>query len=103
MTRQDLMKRFRDTVDELGQSEVARRIGKSSSAVNQVYHGTYQAEPSVLLRRFEEEFCGTTIKCPEMGEISLKRCSDERGTPLSASSPRRIRMHKACKECGGKP
>jgi hypothetical protein len=103
MTTTELLPLFKAKVDEIGQAEVSRRIGKSSSAICQLYHGTYPADPAGLLRRFEEEFCGTTVVCPVMGEITLKRCSDERTTPFSASSPRRIRMHQACKECGGKP
>ena len=103
MTTTDLLELFRDKVCELGQSKIARRIGKSPSAVNQIYHGTFLAEPTALLRRFEEVFCGTMVNCPEMGKITLKRCRDERETPFSASSPRRIRMHNACKECEVKP
>jgi len=103
MTTAELLPLFKAKVDELGQAEVGRRIGKSSSAICQLYHDNYQADPASLLRRFEEEFCNSTVMCPAMGKITLKRCSDERNTPLSASSPRRIRMHLACKECGGKP
>lgn len=103
MTTAELLPLFIAKVDELGQAEVGRRIGKSGSAICQLYHGTYRADPASVLRRFEEEFCNSTVTCPEMGEITLKRCSDERNTPLSASSPRRIRMNQACKECGGKP
>ncbi len=103
MTITDLLPLFRKKVEEIGQSRVARQIGMSPSTINQLYHDNYNADPAAILRRFEEEFCGTTINCPAMGVISLKRCSEERSTPLSASSSRRIRMHKACKMCGGKP
>lgn len=102
MTTTELLPLFRAKVDELGQANVARRIGKSTSTVCQLYHGTYPSDPAAVLRRFEEEFCGTTVDCPVMGEITLKRCSEERATPFSASSPRRVRMSQACKECGGK-
>jgi len=103
MTTPELMTLFRAQCEEIGQSAVAKRIGKSPATVSQLYNGIYPSPPEPLLRRFEEEFCTTTIVCPEMGEITLKRCSAERSTPLSASSARRIRMHNACKECGGQP
>lgn len=102
MTPAELLPLFRAKCDKIGQAAVARSIGVSPGAVNQLYHDEYKANPAGLLRRFEEEFCGTTIECPEMGEISLKRCREERMTPFSTSSPRRIRMFAACKECGGK-
>jgi len=100
VTNDELLPLFKAKCEEVGQARVARAIGKSPSAVNQLYHDTYRAnDPSGLLRGFEEEFCGSTVQCPEMGEIPVKRCSEERSTPFSASSPRRIRLHNACKEC----
>lgn len=103
MTTSELLPLFKTKCDEIGQAAVVRRIGASPAAVSQLYNGKYPSPPEPLLRRFEEEFCQTTVTCPSMGEIPLKRCSEERNTPFSASSPRRIRMHQACKECGGRP
>jgi hypothetical protein len=102
MTTEELLPKFKAKCEEIGQTAVARQIGKSITAVCQLYNGNYPSPPEPLLRRFEEEFCSTTLICPAMGEISLKRCREERETPFSASSPRRIRMNQACKECGGK-
>jgi len=102
MTTAELLPLFKAKVDELGQVGVARRIGRSTSTVCQLYNGTYPSDPAGVLRKFEEEFCSTTINCPVMGQITLKRCSEERATPFSASSPRRVKMSQACKECGGK-
>jgi hypothetical protein len=103
MTSTELLPLFKAKCEEIGQSAVAKQIGKSGAAVSQLYNDVYPSPPEPLLRSFEEEFCNTTLLCPEMGEISLKRCSNERNIPLSASSARRIRMHNACKACGGKP
>lgn len=103
MTTSELLPLFRAKCEKIGQAAVARMIGASPTAVSQLYNGKYPSPPEPLLRLFEEEFCDTTINCPEMGIISLKRCRDERGTPLSTSSPRRIRMHKACEICEAKP
>jgi len=100
MTIDELLRLFRARCEELSQAEVARRIDCSTSTVSMIYHGKYRAAPDEVLRRFEREFCATTIRCPEMRmEISLKRCAEERATPLNGSSPRRIRMHRACREC----
>lgn len=100
MTNAELLPLFKAKCAEIGQAKVAKLIGKSPAAINHLFHDTYNADPTWLLSRFEEEFCSSTVMCPEMGEIPLKRCSEERSTPFSASSPRRIRMHQACKECG---
>jgi len=100
MTLVELLAQFKAKVGELGVTEVARRIGSSTATVSMLYHDKYPAAPALMLRRFEEEFCGTMVKCPEMGiEITLKRCTAERSVPLNASSPRRIRMNRACREC----
>ncbi len=101
MTTEELLPLFKAKCEEIGQAAVARQIGKSDAAISQLFNDKYPSPPEPLLRRFEEEFCQSTLICPEMGEITLKRCSSERVTPFSASSARRIRMHNACKACGG--
>lgn len=103
MTKAELLTQFKAKCEEIGQAAVARQLDVSSAAVSQLYNDKYPSPPEPLLRRFEEEYCSTTVMCPEMGEITLKRCSNERNTTFSASSPRRIRMFNACKKCGGKP
>lgn len=103
MITNELMTLFRAKCEEIGQAAIAKRIGKSPGLICQLYNGVYPSPPEPILRQFEEEFCSTTRHCPEMGEITLKRCRTERTTPLSASSARRIRMHNACKNCEVKP
>jgi hypothetical protein len=99
MTRDEQMKLLLEKCAELGQSEVAKQIDKSPSTVNQLLHGSYRADPGAILQLVEETFGTSTVMCPEMGEIPLKKCAEERQTPFSAASPRRIRMHRACKAC----
>lgn len=102
MTTEELLPLFRAKCEEIGQAAVSKKIDRSTTAISQLYNGLYPSPPEPMLRRFEEEYCRTTMMCPEMGEITLKRCSNERNTPFSGSSPRRIRMHNACKNCGVK-
>jgi len=99
MTRAEQMRLLREKCEELGQSEVARRINRSPSTISQLLHDKYKADPAAVLQDVEETFGTTLVACPEMGEISLKRCLEERNTPFSAASPRRIKMHRACKAC----
>lgn len=103
MTQPDLMDLLRQKVAELGQAEVARRIGKSSSAVSQVLSETYKGSPSAILQRVEEVFGQTTVICPALGEISMGRCAEIRKRPLVATNPFSVQLWRACKQCGGKP
>lgn len=87
-------------VNEKGQAQVARELGYSASALNQVLKGSYKGELNNLLRRVAEVYGAETVNCPVMGDISLGRCAEEKKKPFSASSPLRVRLFKACRECG---
>ena len=99
MTQPDLMDLLRQKVAELGQSEVARRIGKSPSAVSQVLSGSYKGSPAVILQRIEEVFGQTMVVCPPLGEISMGRCAEIRKRPLVATNPFSVQMWRACQKC----
>jgi transcriptional regulator with XRE-family HTH domain len=90
-------------VGKLGQAEVARRLGYSPSAINQVIHGNYKGDATAILTKVEEIFGKTTIICPILGEITLGKCADNRKRPFAATNPIRVRLYRACKTCGGKP
>ena len=90
---------LRDTCAELGQAEVARRLGKSDSAVSQVLSGTYKGSSDTILERVEEVFGTTIIHCPTLGAIMLGRCADERRKPFAVVSGAYTRQRKACKQC----
>lgn len=104
MTLTDRMDLLRKKVEELGQAEVARRIGKSPSSVCQILSGEYKGSPDNILQLIEEHFGQSTVQCPILGEIPLKRCAENRRRPFAATNPTRVRLWKACKDCdqGGK-
>lgn len=99
MTQHDRMDLLRAKVAELGQAEVARRIGKSDSAICQVLAGNYKGNPDNILALVEEQFGSATVNCPVLGEIPLKRCAENRRRPFAATNPTRVRLYRACKEC----
>lgn len=106
MTYPDAMKLLTEKVNEIGQAEVARRIGKSPAAVSQIMSGTYKAAPDEILKRVIEVFGGMTITCPVLGEIPLSRCAEKRKLPFAATNPQRVALYRACQICpqnGGKP
>ena len=61
MTYPDAMKLLTEKVNELGQAEVARRLGKSAAAISQVRSGKYQAAPDEILKRVIEIFWGLSV------------------------------------------
>lgn len=99
MTVEDRHQLLQRVVDQHGQSEVARRIGRSTAAINQVLHGNYKGNPERILERIAAEFGFETVDCPVMGEIPLARCTEERGKPFRATNPQRRRLFVACREC----
>jgi transcriptional regulator with XRE-family HTH domain len=100
MTREDLMNLLRRAVKEHGQSTVARKIGRSPSAISQILSGTYKGEPSAILHRVEEEFGGVMVDCPVFGcPIPLKRCADERRRLPRYTNPVARMLTNACPTC----
>ncbi len=102
MTTIDRMRLLRDKCAELGQAEVARRIGYSPSAVNQVLKGKYgenNCRADVLLHKVEDVLGSSTVVCPVLGEIPACKCSENRKREFAATNPMRIRLYRACREC----
>jgi hypothetical protein len=86
-------------VAETSQSEVARRIQRSTAAINQVIKGTYAGDPAAILERVAAEFGNETVQCPAMGEVPLGACIEARNRPFAAVNPMRVRLYKACRQC----
>lgn len=103
MTTTDRMQLLRDRRAELGQAEVARRLGYSDSAICQALKGSYKGDLSNLLTRVEEVFGCTIVNCPILGEIALGKCSEIRKQPFAATNPLRVQLYRECRKCGGKP
>lgn len=99
MTYPDAMKLLIDKVEQYGQAEVGRMIGKSGAAISQILSGKYQAAPDEILKRVIEVFGGMTINCPVLGEIPLARCAEKRKLPFAATNPQRVALWKACQKC----
>jgi transcriptional regulator with XRE-family HTH domain len=100
MSQDDQMKLLINLAKELPQAEIARRIGKSPSTINQILKGTYP-DPRIILQLIEEKFGSTIIDCPVHGDIPLGQCAEERRKPFSTS---RVSTWQACRDCekGGK-
>jgi transcriptional regulator with XRE-family HTH domain len=93
------MQLLRKKCEELTQAEVARRLGYSASAVNQVLKGEYRGDPAQLLTRVEEVFGSTVVNCPVCGDISLGKCAANRRLPFASINPMRVRLWRECRNC----
>jgi len=99
MTQQDRLALLLRTIEEKGQAATARALGVSASALSQIRKGTYGADLTNILMRVSEVFGTETVNCPVMGVIPLRRCAAERRKPCAATSPQRVRLWKACRNC----
>jgi hypothetical protein len=99
MNRLALLKK---AVVDHGQAAVARATGYSDSAVSQAMHGKYRGSLDNLLARVEEVYGSSTVLCPVMGEISIQRCAAEKRKPFAATSPQRVRLFQACRDCSAR-
>lgn len=102
MTQSDRMELLRQAVAVHGQTAVAKRIGKSNSAISQVLSGKYAGSPDIILELVEAEFGASTVDCPELGQIPLCICIEERDKPFKATSSQRVRLYRACQGCPNK-
>lgn len=93
------MELLRRTIAAKGQAQTARELGYSDAAVCQVVKGNYKGDAGRILQRVEEVYGTTTVSCPVLGRIALGLCAQERGKPLAATSPQRMRLWKNCQSC----
>lgn len=99
MTATDAMKLLTQKVNEVGQAEVARRLGISAAAICQIMSGKYNAAPDTILRRVVEVFGGLFVDCPVLGEMPLSRCADERKKPFTTANHQAVALWRACQNC----
>lgn len=101
MTSNDRLTLLREAVEREGsQAKVAKRLGYSATAISQALSGTYGGSLDILLNMVEEVYGTRIVPCPVLGEIQFPRCVQERRRGFSTSNPHRVRMYRACKECG---
>lgn len=99
MTNKDRLAILRRAVSESSQAAVARRIGRSAAAINQVLKGTYAGNPDIILELAAAAYGSETVFCPVMGEVPLAQCIEYRNRPFAATNPMRVRLYKACQVC----
>lgn len=100
MTSVDRMELLRRVCAEHGQSNVARRIGRTPGCISQILSGTYKADSAIVLQLVEEAYGCTTIDCPVLGEpITLGRCAEERRKLPRNTNPVARLLTQTCPTC----
>lgn len=99
MEKQELTQLLKDKVKERTQAQVARDLGYSASAVNQVLHGKYKGDTEAFYRAVLEVFGGTIVTCPVLGQIPLKDCAQNQRKPFGGQNSQAVRLYKTCRDC----
>jgi hypothetical protein len=81
------------------QGKVAKRLGKSTTVINQVLGNKYPSKLSEFEGRVRGEFMRATVLCPVLREISTRRCQDEQTRPFSTSSRISAELYRECAKC----
>lgn len=83
------------------QNKVAKRLGRSASAVSQLLNRKYQADLAAMEERFRGVFENQTVACPALGEMPVQACQDWRvkARVFQIGNPLRVRMYRACMTC----
>jgi hypothetical protein len=94
-------------IEKLGLAAVAEKIGYDKTTVCHVARRNYSGKPDRVLRAVEEKFSRQGVECPVLGDITLARCTEERGRPFIATNPTRTMLARTCPKCrsyaGDKP
>jgi hypothetical protein len=90
---------LQNAVTESSQAAVARRLGYSASAINQVLHHNYQGNTERLAAKIIEVYGNVSVVCPVLGTIKLGRCALERSMEFSTANPTRVELWDACQTC----
>lgn len=87
--------------DRTSQSDVARKLNRSSAMVSQVLRKKYTADPAHIEERVRGLFLNGIVLCPALGELSTDVCQDWRGKARvwATGNPTRRRMFRACPRC----
>ena len=91
-----------EACDDHSQSTVARRIGYSTSVVNQVVNGGYDGDMARVEEAVRASLMAETVDCPEVGiSIPLATCLEHQKHAKAGnrSSAFRARMAAACHAC----
>jgi hypothetical protein len=101
--REGLINLLHTAVEGSSQAQVARRIGRSAAAINQILRGSYAGNPDTILELVSAEFGGAEVDCPVMGRIPRIHCIENRQIKFMPTNHQRVRLFQACQDCEFNP
>ena len=96
---QDWIVILAEQCDLQGQANVAKRIGMSTSTINEVVRNKYTGRVDNVAAKVRGAFMGATVDCPVLGELATDVCLKNQKRPFSAANPIRVSLHRACPTC----
>jgi len=84
---------------DTSQAAVARRLGVSPSAINQVLKGVYKGNVNRIQTLVEGCYLQHTVPCPIAGDIPKQKCLEHqaRDVRMATVNPLFSRLYRACR------
>jgi hypothetical protein len=96
---EDVLRLLREQAKHATQVQLAEQLGVSNSAVSQALHDKYRGHVERFCARVRGLWGGDTVRCPVLGAINTKVCTDQQGKALAYTNPLRVAVARACKTC----
>ena len=88
-----------EACDRTSQGAVARRLGISTTVVNQALSNSYAGRLDRMEQRVRGELMRETVQCPVLGEINTRACLDHQSRGYQGTNSTRVRLFTACRRC----
>lgn len=88
---------LRQVCADSSQAVVAKRLGVSSSMINQALKGVYKGDIKRLKSLVEGAYLHQTVRCPVVGDIGLDVCLHHQAEPFKPVNPLRVKLYRACR------
>lgn len=88
-----------ESCDRTSQSAIAKRLGVSSTQINQALRNAYAGRMDKLEQRVRGELMREAVNCPVLGEITKRRCIDEQTRAPARTNALRVELRRACPLC----
>lgn len=88
-----------DEADRVGLAPTARRLGMSTSVVNETLRNKYKGRLDNVEAKVRGAFMGTVVQCPVLDEIATDLCLEMQKRKFESTNPTRVALHRACQTC----
>lgn len=88
-----------NAVEKHGRRQVEADTGLSKTTLSLVLNKKYPGNLGNIEQKVIAAYSASTVTCPVLGDIQIKRCMNEQQKPFSHSNPQRVRLFRACKTC----